>query len=204
MQRLARMKRELQMLQNNPSLPGIACWPKSIDHLEAQIAGRSESPYEGGVFKLKIDIPERYPFEPPQVTFVTPIYHPNIDSAGRICLNILKLPPNGGWKPCLNISTILTSIQVLMAEPNPDDPLMADIANEFKYSNEEFNQKAKLWTEKHAIKNNLEKPTPLTEKPSEDAVMPEKAEPVNLNKRSLPLKEADQEISKMSKTPKSS
>eukprot|EP00106_Octopus_bimaculoides_P015496 XP_014782938.1 PREDICTED: ubiquitin-conjugating enzyme E2 T-like [Octopus bimaculoides] len=108
MHRHTRMKKELQMLKDSPP-PGIACWPKgdSIESLEARM----------------------YPFEPPKVNFSTPIYHPNIDAAGRICLNVLKLPPNGGWKPCLNISTVLTSILVLMNDPNPDDPLMADIAN---------------------------------------------------------------------------
>ena len=35
----------------------------------------------------------------------------------------------GGWKPALNISTLLTMIQLLMAEPNPDDPLMVDIVS---------------------------------------------------------------------------
>lgn len=43
----------------------------------------------------------------------------------------------GAWKPSLNISTVLTSIQLLMAEPNPDDPLMADIVSHsftFTYS----------------------------------------------------------------------
>ena len=35
----------------------------------------------------------------------------------------------GAWKPALNISTLLTTIQLLMAEPNPDDPLMTDIVS---------------------------------------------------------------------------
>lgn len=39
-------------------------------------------------------------------------------------------PLQGAWRPSLNISTLLTSIQLLMAEPNPDDPLMADIVRE--------------------------------------------------------------------------
>jgi ubiquitin-conjugating enzyme E2 T len=59
--------------------------------------------------------------------FVTPIYHPNIDSGGRICLDALKMPPTGAWRPALNLSTVLSNIQLLLAEPNPDDGLMADI-----------------------------------------------------------------------------
>ncbi|GAB1599580.1 Hypothetical predicted protein [Argonauta hians] len=153
MQRQARMKKEMKMLSDSPP-PGIACWLKDdkIDVLEAQIiCGPNSGPYEGGVFKLGISLPERYPFQPPTVTFHTPIYHPNIDSAGRICLNILKLPPTGGWKPCLNLSTVLTSIQSLMSDPNPDDPLMADIAEEFKYRKSEFLSKAASHTKRHAM-----------------------------------------------------
>ncbi|KAK3591859.1 hypothetical protein CHS0354_005060 [Potamilus streckersoni] len=128
MQKLARMKRELQLLTQSPP-HGISCWAKEdqLDKLEAQILGIEGTPYEGGLFKLEIQIPDRYPFEPPKVRFVTPIYHPNIDTGGRICLDTLKMPPKGAWKPCLNVSTVLTSIQLLMAEPNPEDPLMVDI-----------------------------------------------------------------------------
>ncbi|KAJ0064253.1 hypothetical protein NL108_001574, partial [Boleophthalmus pectinirostris] len=128
MQRISRLKRELQMLSTEPP-PGITCWQTedNVNELRAQIVGGSGTPYESGVFSLEIKIPERYPFEPPNIRFITPIYHPNIDNCGRICHDALKLPPKGAWKPSLNISTVLTSIQLLMAEPNPDDPLMADI-----------------------------------------------------------------------------
>jgi len=156
MQRISRLKRELQMLSTEPP-PGITCWQTEgqMDDLRAQIVGGADTPYEGGVFSLEIKVPERYPFEPPKMRFLTPIYHPNIDNAGRICHDALKLPPKGAWKPSLNISTVLTSIQLLMNEPNPDDPLMADISSEFKYNKQIYLEKARKWTEKHAVQKNM-------------------------------------------------
>ncbi|KAK7486702.1 hypothetical protein BaRGS_00022103 [Batillaria attramentaria] len=151
MQRIARVKKELQMLTESPP-HGISCYPVSDDitHFEAKILGGDGTPYAGGTFKLEIDLPERYPFEPPKVQFLTPIYHPNIDKAGRICLDTLKMPPKGAWKPCLNLVTVLTSIQLLLAQPNPDDALMADIATEFKLNRALFTQKAADYTAQHA------------------------------------------------------
>lgn len=150
MQRASRLRRELQLLATEPP-PGITCWQDAhTDDLRAQILGGADTPYEKGVFKLEVVIPERYPFEPPQIRFLTPIYHPNIDSAGRICLDILKLPPKGAWRPSLSIATVLTSIQLLMSEPNPDDPLVADVSSEFKYNKPVFLRNARQWTEKHA------------------------------------------------------
>uniref|UniRef100_UPI0037E92850 ubiquitin-conjugating enzyme E2 T n=1 Tax=Semicossyphus pulcher TaxID=241346 RepID=UPI0037E92850 len=155
MQRASRLKRELQMLSTEPP-PGITCWQteERIDDLRAQIVGGTETPYEGGLFSLEIKVPERYPFEPPKIRFLTPIYHPNIDTLGRICHDALKLPPKGAWKPSLNISTVLTCIQLLMAEPNPDDPLMADISSEFKYNKQLFTEKARKWSQEHAVQKN--------------------------------------------------
>ncbi|XP_066059923.1 ubiquitin-conjugating enzyme E2 T isoform X1 [Chamaea fasciata] len=150
MQRVSRLTRELSLLATEPP-PGITCWQNGqLDDLRAQILGGVDTPYEKGIFNLEIIVPERYPFEPPKIRFLTPIYHPNIDSAGRICLDILKLPPKGAWRPSLNISTLLTSIQLLMAEPNPDDPLMADISSEYKYNKQLFLLNAREWTEKYA------------------------------------------------------
>ncbi|KAI4887288.1 hypothetical protein NFI96_019981 [Prochilodus magdalenae] len=155
MQRISRLKRELQLLAQEPP-PGIQCSfsEENLENIQAQIIGGSNTPYEGGVFELEIKIPDRYPFEPPQMRFLTPIYHPNIDTAGRICLDALKMPPKGAWRPSLNISTVLSSIQLLMGEPNPDDPLMADISSEFKYNKAVYLEKARKWTSKYATQKN--------------------------------------------------
>jgi len=95
-------------------------------------------------------VPQRYPFEPPKVCFVTPIYHPNIDSAGRICLDILNMPPKGAWKPSLNVSTVLTSIRLLMSHPNPDDGLMVDITQQYVTDRPQFERIATERTRQHA------------------------------------------------------
>ena len=157
MQRASRMKKELERLRNDPP-HGVSCWPKEgrLDCLEAKLLGSKDTPYEGGIFKLEIKIPERYPFEPPQVQFLTKIYHPNIDTAGRICLDVLKSPPQGSWRPAHNISTVLTSIQILVSEPDPDDGLMADISHEYKHNRPRFVEKAKEWVQMYAKEEDKE------------------------------------------------
>ncbi|PON94558.1 Ubiquitin-fold modifier-conjugating enzyme [Trema orientale] len=156
-----RMHKELKLLLADP--PPGASFPRlspgsdpsssssdSLSLIDAQIKGPEGTVYEKGVFNLKIQIPERYPFQPPSVTFATPIYHPNIDNGGRICLDILNLPPKGAWQPSLNISTVLTSIGLLLSEPNPDDGLMCEASREYKYNRQAFDQKARSMTEKYA------------------------------------------------------
>ncbi|XP_049787313.1 ubiquitin-conjugating enzyme E2 T-like isoform X4 [Schistocerca cancellata] len=125
MQKASRLKRELELMVKSPP-SGISCTLKddNFNVLDASIVGLEGTAYEAGVFKLEIQIPEKYPFEPPQVKFLTPIYHPNIDSGGRICLDLLKV---GKWKATITLSYLLMSIRLLLAEPNPSDPLVAEI-----------------------------------------------------------------------------
>lgn len=149
-----RMKRELELLSRGGAAPGIAAWARDegarLDVLDAEIRGAADTPYEGGVFRLEVVIPSEYPLKPPRVRFLTRIYHPNIDSQGRICLDSLNMPPKGAWKPSLNVATLLTTVQALMSAPNADDGLMADITDEFRRNPGLFRQKAREWTTKYA------------------------------------------------------
>ena len=64
--------------------------------------GPGDSPYSGGVFFVMIHFPPDYPFKPPKVQFQTKVYHPNVNSQGSICLDILKEQ----WSPALTISKV--------------------------------------------------------------------------------------------------
>ncbi|XP_040602688.1 ubiquitin-conjugating enzyme E2 D4 isoform X2 [Mesocricetus auratus] len=103
-------------------------------HWQATIMGPNDSPYQGGVFFLTIHFPTDYPFKPPKVAFTTKIYHPNINSNGNICLDILR----SQWSPALTVSKVLLSICSLLCDPNPDDPLVPEIAHTYKADREKY------------------------------------------------------------------
>ncbi len=115
---------------------------ESLYDWEATIIGPKDTPYEGGVFLISIHIPSDYPFKPPLCRFKTKIFHPNINQTGQICLDILK----SQWTPSLTISKVLLSLLVLLDLPNPDDPLMPEVARMMKEDIEGYKQTARNWT----------------------------------------------------------
>ena len=104
------------------STPGISAFPSSPENLlnwTATIAGPSDTPYASLTFKLSFQFPSSYPYAPPTVLFKTPIFHPNVDFSGRICLDILK----DKWSAVYNVQSVLLSLQSLLGEPNKCAPL---------------------------------------------------------------------------------
>ena len=116
------LQSELMTLMMSPT-PGISAFPSDTDITKwvATIAGPTATPYEDLTFKLTFAYPSNYPYAPPDVLFKTPIYHPNVDMSGRICLDILKpggQGKEGAWSAVLNTGSVLLSIQSLLGEPN--------------------------------------------------------------------------------------
>merc|ERR1712118_322296 len=93
----------------------------------------------GGIFFLNIHFPTDYPFKPPKVQFTTKIYHCNVNNNGSICLDILQ----SQWSPALTISKVLLSVCSLLTDPNPDDPLVPEIARLYKTDREKHDSTAK-------------------------------------------------------------
>lgn len=142
-----RISKELQDLTKNP-IDNITAAPVGDDLYKwnGTVIGPVGTPYEGGVFKLEVHFPPDYPFKSPKCKFLTKIMHPNINEAGLICLDILK----DQWSPALTISKVLLSICSLLADPNPNDPLVPDVAYLYKTNKDEFERQAKAYTRQFA------------------------------------------------------
>ena len=96
-----------------------SCWRVLME-------GPAGSPFEGGVFVLRVDIPSNYPFKAPSIRFETPIYHSNVSGAGKICLEILY----SSWSPSLTLPKCIEAIQILLKNPDTDNALRSWIAEE--------------------------------------------------------------------------
>jgi ubiquitin-conjugating enzyme E2 D len=146
---LRRLQIERHHLEKDPPLNIRVCLISENDpwNWKATIIGPEDSPYAGGLFSLNIHFPSDYPFKPPKLQFTTKIYHPNINSNGGICLDILK----DQWSPALSNAKVLLSVCSLLTDPNPDDPLEAEIATLYKKDRQKFNQTASEWTRQYAM-----------------------------------------------------
>ena len=145
-----RVQKELQRLQKN-SMKGFANLKvddKNILEWEGVILP-NQHPYNTGAFRILIKFPKDYPFKPPEISFKTNIYHPNVDEKGRVCLKILN---SEKWRPAIKVEEVIASLIAMIDEPEPDHPLRGDLAEEFTKNRESFNKKAAEHTSKHSEK----------------------------------------------------
>lgn len=91
----------------------------------AVLDGPAGSPFEGGKYKMQLRVPKDYPMQPPTATFLTPVFHPNVDTQGRVCLDILKTR----WSPAWTLNSVCRAVLNLLSEPEPDSPFNCDAGN---------------------------------------------------------------------------
>jgi len=142
------LARQLKQLANNAP-EGIRYVPSddNITDVRCEIDGPVGTPYEGGVFQMKLILTSDFPNAPPKGFFTTKIFHPNIAPSGDICVNTLKKD----WKPEHTLSHVLQVIRCLLIVPFPESSLNDDAGKLFMESYDEYARKARLMTSIHAM-----------------------------------------------------
>ncbi|GLH15875.1 Ubiquitin-conjugating enzyme E2-17 kDa [Gryllus bimaculatus] len=140
-----RLMRDFQKLQEDPPI-GVSGSPHEYNVMiwNALIFGPVDTPFEDGTFKLILEFTEKYPNAPPSVRFESEMFHPNIYNDGSICLDILQ----NKWSPTYDVAAILTSIQSLLGDPNPNSPANSLAAQLYKENRREYVKRVKACVEK--------------------------------------------------------
>mmetsp|Transcript_4040 Transcript_4040/g.12141 ORF Transcript_4040/g.12141 Transcript_4040/m.12141 type:complete len:190 (-) Transcript_4040:120-689(-) len=110
--------------------------------------GPKETPYEGGTWKVHVELPASYPYSSPSVGFVNRMYHPNVDeNSGSICLDVI----NQSWSPMYDLENIFeVFLPQLLTYPNPSDPLNSEAAKLQIDDIHTYNAKVRDYVEKYA------------------------------------------------------
>jgi ubiquitin-conjugating enzyme E2 S len=146
-QALRSIVKELKHLTKNPIEDvNVHINDDNISDVQATIKGPASTPYEGGVFRMKLIMSSDFPQSPPKGFFITKIFHPNVAETGDICVNTLKRD----WKPEYGIEHILTVIKCLLIHPNPASALNEEAGKLLLEDYVTFAKRAKMMTEVHA------------------------------------------------------
>ncbi|KAJ3362088.1 ubiquitin-conjugating enzyme E2 2 [Allomyces macrogynus ATCC 38327] len=139
-----RLMRDFKRLQTDPpaGVSGAPC-PDNIMTWNAVIFGPPDTPFEDGTFKLVMEFDETYPNKPPKVKFVSKMFHPNVYANGDLCLDILQ----NRWSPTFDVAAILTSIQSLLHDPNPNSPANVEAAQLFRENIKEYQKRVRAIVE---------------------------------------------------------
>ncbi|GAA0181084.1 hypothetical protein Leryth_025481 [Lithospermum erythrorhizon] len=124
-----------------------------INEFNVEFHGPKESLYEGGVWKVRVELPDAYPYKSPSVGFVNKIFHPNVDEhSGSVCLDVI----NQSWSPMFDLLNIFeVFLPQLLLYPNPSDPLNGDAGALLMNDKPLYEQKVKEYCERYAKKKDV-------------------------------------------------
>ena len=114
-----RIGKELKEWENHD---GIFAAPKEDDifYWEGILIGPENSLYEHGLYHFTVTFPPDYPFKPPKVRIITPIWHMNICSGGCHICTVDEINDRR-WSPRFKLRDIMCTIRNTLLEPFPSD-----------------------------------------------------------------------------------
>ncbi|GIL43544.1 hypothetical protein Vafri_1249 [Volvox africanus] len=157
---LKRLTRELQDLIANPA-EGIRVFinEQNLTDIQAELDGPQGTPFESGVFRMRLTLPGDFPASPPKGFFITKVFHPNVSTSGDICVNVLKRD----WTSETTLRHVFMIIRCLLIQPFPDSALNEEAGKLLLEDYDEYDKRARLMTSIHGMSMaKRPTPTPLT------------------------------------------
>lgn len=156
---LDKIKKEYKDMHENP-MPNTGTTVSLFDEQNIKkwritLIGPWDTSYKGGLFVLSIEFPNEYPQKPPEICFITPIYHVNVNPnapkyPGDQPLGHVSISTLNRWNPIYSIREVLHHIYILLYNPNPYSPYGLDRADECRNRRDVYEEKIRLFTRKYA------------------------------------------------------
>ncbi|KAL8932477.1 MAG: hypothetical protein Q9211_006290 [Gyalolechia sp. 1 TL-2023] len=140
---------------------------RRMQEFYVRFKGPNETPFEGGLWKIHVELPDQYPYKSPSIGFVNRIFHPNIDElygslrpqirscvltdqrSGSVCLDVI----NQTWSPMFDMINIFeVFLPQLLRYPNPTDPLNGEAAALLMRDPKTYDVKVKEYVNRYASK----------------------------------------------------
>ncbi|CAH9069096.1 unnamed protein product [Cuscuta europaea] len=141
-------RREMDLMKLMMSDYKVEMINDGMQEFYVEFHGPKESPYQSGVWKVRVELPDAYPYKSPSIGFVNKIYHPNVDEmSGSVCLDVI----NQTWSPMFDLVNVFeVFLPQLLLYPNPSDPLNGEAAALMMRDRPSYDQRVKEFCEKYA------------------------------------------------------
>ncbi|ERN14589.1 hypothetical protein AMTRI_Chr01g128460 [Amborella trichopoda] len=146
-------RREMDVMKLMMSDYKVEMINDGMHEFNVEFNGPNESLYEGGVWKVRVELPDAYPYKSPSIGFLNKIFHPNVDElSGSVCLDVI----NQTWSPMFDLLNVFeVFLPQLLLYPNPTDPLNGDAASLMMRDRQQYEQKVKEYCERYAKRENI-------------------------------------------------
>ncbi|MCO5558459.1 hypothetical protein L7F22_012042 [Adiantum nelumboides] len=154
-------RREMDVMKLMMSDYKVEMASDAITEFFVEFRGPKDSPYQSGVWKIRVELPDAYPYKSPSIGFVNKIYHPNVDEmSGSVCLDVI----NQTWSPMFDLLNVFeVFLPQLLLYPNPTDPLNGEAAALMMRDHDLYKRKVKEYCETFA------KPENISNEPEQDS-----------------------------------
>ncbi|TYH81220.1 hypothetical protein ES332_D03G184300v1 [Gossypium tomentosum] len=141
-------RREMDLMKLMMSDYKVEMINDGMQEFYVEFNGPKDSPYHGGVWKIRVELPDAYPYKSPSIGFINKIYHPNVDEmSGSVCLDVI----NQTWSPMFDLVNVFeVFLPQLLLYPNPSDPLNGEAAALMMRDRTSYEQRVKEYCEKYA------------------------------------------------------